>query len=55
MDGAEWLQRFVDLHAPDAVRILDFPHAAQRLAPIAQAVWGTAYPGAGVYVEPKTP
>ena len=26
-DGAEWIQGFVDLHRPDAVRILDFPHA----------------------------
>src|SRR5438445_53301 len=41
-DGAEWVQGLIDLHRPDAVRILDFPHAAQRLAPIAQAVWGTA-------------
>ena len=39
-DGAEWVQGLIDLHRPDAVRILDFPHAAQRLAPIAQAVWG---------------
>jgi hypothetical protein len=41
-DGAEWEQGFIDRHRGDAVRILDFPHAAQRLAPIAQAVWGTA-------------
>ena len=27
-DGAEWLQGFVDAHRPDAVRILDFSHAA---------------------------
>lgn len=27
-DGAEWIQGFVDLHRPDAVRILDFAHAA---------------------------
>lgn len=27
-DGAEWLQGFVDLHRPDALRILDFAHAA---------------------------
>lgn len=37
-DGAEWEQGFIDQQRPDAVRILDFPHAAQRLAPIAQAV-----------------
>jgi hypothetical protein len=28
VDGAEWIQGFIDLHAPDAIRILDFPHAA---------------------------
>jgi hypothetical protein len=39
-DGAEWIQGFVDLHCPDALRILDFAHAAQRLAAIGQAVWG---------------
>lgn len=39
-DGAEWLQHFVDHHRPDAVRILDFPHAAQRVCAAAQAVWG---------------
>jgi hypothetical protein len=39
-DGAEWIQGFVDLHCPDALRILDFAHAAEHLAEIAQAVWG---------------
>jgi hypothetical protein len=40
MDGAEWLQPFVDLHRPDAIRILDFPHAAEHLGSAAQAVFG---------------
>lgn len=31
MDGAVWLQGFIDLHCPDAVRILDFPHAAEYI------------------------
>jgi hypothetical protein len=39
-DGAEWIQGFVELHCPDALRILDFAHAAQRLAEIGHAVWG---------------
>lgn len=34
-DGADWLQGFIDVHRPDALRILDFPHAAQRLGAIA--------------------
>ena len=39
-DGAPWLQGFVDLHRPDAVRILDWPHAAQHLRMVAEAVFG---------------
>lgn len=37
-DGADWLQSFLDLHCPDAVRILDFPHAAEHLNLLLQAV-----------------
>jgi hypothetical protein len=44
VDGAEWCQAFVDAHRPDAVRILDFPHAAQRLSDVAEAVWGPGEP-----------
>lgn len=32
MDGADWLQAFVEIHRGDAVRILDVPHAAEHLA-----------------------
>jgi hypothetical protein len=39
-DGAEWIQKFVDFHCPTAVRILDFPHAAEYIALIGKAVWG---------------
>jgi hypothetical protein len=39
-DGAAWIQGFVDYHRPDAVRILDFPHAAEHLSGAANAVWG---------------
>ncbi len=35
-DGAPWLQELVDPHRPDAVRILDFPHAAQRITDIVE-------------------
>ncbi len=38
VDGAEWIQGFIDLHAPEAVRILDFPHAAEYVAAIGQTV-----------------
>jgi hypothetical protein len=39
-DGAEWIQGFVDLHRPDAVRILDFPQALGYVAQAGQAVYG---------------
>lgn len=35
-DGAQWLQGFVDGHRRDAVRILDFAHAAEYLAAVAE-------------------
>lgn len=36
-DGAEWCQAFVDRYRPDAVRILDFPHAAEHLNALLEA------------------
>jgi hypothetical protein len=39
-DGAEWEQGFFDFHCPQAERILDFPHAAERVSQIGQVVWG---------------
>ncbi|MDQ3694706.1 MAG: hypothetical protein M3464_13930 [Chloroflexota bacterium] len=44
VDGAPWCQTFLDTHRPDAVRILDLPHAAQRLTEVAEAVWGDGPP-----------
>ncbi len=37
-DGALWLQGLVDYHRADAVRILDFAHAAEYINEIGQAV-----------------
>lgn len=39
-DGARWIQGFLDYHAPQAVRILDFPHALSYMATIGKAVHG---------------
>jgi hypothetical protein len=39
-DGAEWIQGFLDYHCPQAVRILDFPHAAERICQIGDVVLG---------------
>jgi hypothetical protein len=38
VDGAEWCQSFSDLHYPEAVRILDFAHAAGYVRAIGQTV-----------------
>ena len=40
MDGAPWLQKFLDWHRPDAVRVLDFPHAVEHLTQAAEATFG---------------
>src|SRR5579871_5130873 len=39
-DGADWIQGFVDLQRPDAVRILDWAHAVDYLAQAADAAYG---------------
>jgi hypothetical protein len=53
MDGAEWLQSLVDYHCPQAVRILDFPHAAQRISQVGQALWGEGTPQARQWIEER--
>lgn len=50
VDGAEWLQGFLDLHCPDAVRILDFPHALEHLNKVGQAVFGAGSAEASVWL-----
>jgi len=39
-DGAEWEQTFLNYHRADAVRILDFPHAAEYVAAVGRSVHG---------------
>ncbi|MBA3944223.1 MAG: hypothetical protein H0X37_06620 [Herpetosiphonaceae bacterium] len=36
VDGAEWCQTLIDLQAPLALRILDFPHAAEYVSAMGQ-------------------
>lgn len=43
-DGSEWCQTFVDFHRPDAIRILDFPHAGGYVSQIGQVVFGEGTP-----------
>ncbi len=53
MDGADWQQGFVDYHRSDAVRILDFPHAAQRITGVGQALFGEGTPATHQWIEPR--
>jgi hypothetical protein len=39
-DGSLWIQGFLDYHRPDAVRILDQPHALEYVATIGKALCG---------------
>jgi hypothetical protein len=40
VDGATWEQDFIDTHRPDAVRILDFSHAAEYVSAVGHLVYG---------------
>lgn len=40
VDGADWCQTFLSRRCPQAVRILDFPHAAEYVSAAAQAMFG---------------
>ena len=50
-DGADWCQQFFDTQRPDAVRILDFSHAASYLAQIAQVAFGPGTVAAATWLE----
>jgi hypothetical protein len=51
MDGAGWLQELVDAHRPDAIRILDFAHAAGYLTQVAYAAFGAGSREAAVWLD----
>ena len=51
VDGADWIQGFIDLHCPDAVRILDWAHAAEYIAKGAQAMFGAGTAEASQWLE----
>ncbi len=54
MDGSEWLQKFMDMQRPDAVRILDLPHALEHLATAAQARFGPGSAEASAWLSQQT-
>ena len=39
-DGAAWIWNLAEFHFPEAVQIVDFYHAVERLSEVATAVWG---------------
>jgi hypothetical protein len=51
MDGAEWLQSFTDYHCPQAVRILDFAHAAEHISPVGEFLYGEHTPESKTWLE----
>jgi hypothetical protein len=50
-DGALWCQRFYDWHCPTAVRILDWPHAAEYLTAAARATFGAGTRQAATWLD----
>ena len=50
VDRAKWRQSFIDLHRPDAVRILDWRHAAEHLARAGQVACGAGTAAAGEWL-----
>jgi hypothetical protein len=55
VDGAEWLQEWIDAHCPNAIRILDFPHAVEYLSRAAQAAFGSGTREASVWLDTWAP
>jgi hypothetical protein len=55
MDGASWLQELISEQCPDAVRILDFPHAASYLHSAAHAAFGAESPEAEQWLDDWVP
>jgi len=51
LDGSEWLQGLLDAHRPDAVRVLDFPHALQHVADAGRATFADPAAGAAWLTE----
>jgi hypothetical protein len=52
-DGAEWEQSFIDYHRRDAARVLDFPHAGERIGRIGAALWGVETPATRSWVSDR--
>jgi hypothetical protein len=53
MDGAEWEQGFTDYHCPQAIRILDFPHAAEHVNGIGEFLHGEHTPESQTWLSER--
>jgi hypothetical protein len=51
MDGADWEQGFVDFHCPQAIRILDFAHAAEHINQIGEFLHGEHTPESQAWLK----
>lgn len=54
-DGAGWIQELLDEQCPEAVRILDFPHAVGYLNRAAQGAFGAGSREAAVWLDVWAP
>ena len=52
-DGSDWIQHLADYHRQDSLRILDFPHAGQRVGEIGQALWDNDSTESGQWITKK--
>ncbi len=52
-DGAPWIERITDLNFPEAVQILDWPHAKGKLWKVSKAVFGEQSPEGKKWVEAR--
>lgn|SRR5574341_258622 len=53
MDGADWEQSFVDFHCPQAIRILDFAHAAEHINQIGEYLHGEHTPESQAWLKER--
>jgi hypothetical protein len=53
MAGSDWLQGFTDYHRPDALRILDFPHAGEHISQVGEFLHGEGTPQAQEWLKER--
>src|SRR6266511_3627350 len=53
MDGADWEQGFVDFLCPQAIRILDFAHAAEHVNEIGECLQGEHTPASQAWLKKR--